>query len=529
MSVYKGAEIKVGIFVCIALVALGYMSMQVGQGLFVDKDTKKVSVFFDNVSGLKQGAPVEIAGIEVGQVHSIGLADGRAELTLALDKGIAVPVDVKAVIRTRGVLGDKFVELRGGSPEMPNLEEGQRITRSSSPADLDQLLQKVGQIAEDISTVSQSVSNVFGGEQGEAQLQTIMDNVRELTVTLNGLVQQNAESVERIEANLDGFTADMREMTARNKDHINDAVSDLGAFAANMREITGENKDGIQRIVTNLDRASGKLQTTMQAMQDVLGKVDEGQGALGTMVNDEEMAYDLKKTMASLESVSRKIDEGRGTLGKLVNDDTTGKELDKALEGVNTFLAKQEQFKTSVDFTSEYLADSGDMKSYLNLKLQPTEDKYYLLSLVDDPKGRTETTSLVRRYKKDGEPWKTYREEEEETQEDGLKFSAQMAKRWNDWVLRGGIIESSGGLGVDYYLWDDRIRLFAEAFDFDDENPPHLKAGGRLYFLNNFYISAGMDDFASDTGDESFFTGLGLRFSDDDLKYILGKTPLPQQ
>ncbi|MFO7717677.1 MAG: MlaD family protein [Thermodesulfobacteriota bacterium] len=528
MSVYKGAEIKVGIFVCIALVALGYMSMQVGQGFFGDRDMKNVRVEFDNVTGLKQGAPVEIAGIDVGQVKSIGLSQGKAELTLALNQDVDVPADVQAVIRTRGMLGDKFVELRGGSSGMPELEEGQRITRSSSPEDLDQLLQKVGQIADDISTVSRSVSNVFGGEQGEAELQSVMDNVRELTGTLNGLVQQNAESVQRIVANLDGFTADMQEMSAQNKEGVGKAVEDLSAFAANMREITGENKEGVQRIVANLDHASGQLQHTMQAMQNVLGKVDEGEGTLGTMVNDKEMAYDLKKTMTSLESVSRKIDKGRGTLGKLVNDNSTGKELDKALEGVNTFLSKQEQFKTSVDFTSEYLADTGDIKSYLNLKLQPSEDKYYLLSLIDDPKGRTETTSLVRHYKEHGQEWKTYREEEKETKEDGLKFSAQLAKRWDNLVLRGGIIESSGGAGLDYYLWDDRIKLFAEAFDFDDENPPHLKAGGKLYFLNNFYVSAGMDDFASDTGDESFFTGLGLRFSDDDLKYLMGKMPLPE-
>jgi phospholipid/cholesterol/gamma-HCH transport system substrate-binding protein len=246
---------------------------------------------------------------------------------------------------------------------------------------------------------------------------------------------------------------------------------------------------------------------------------------LAKLINDPEMGHDLRETMASLESVSRKIDEGQGTLGKLINEDTAALELEKALEGINRILDKQDQFRTSVDFTSEYLARHGDTKSYLTLRLQPSEDKYYLLSLVDSPQGRREKTETFTERWVNGERT-TIREIEDKYRQSKITFSAQLAKRWDNLVLRGGLFENTGGVGLDYYLWDDRLQLLFEAFDFDPDDNPHLKAGAKLYFLRNFYASLGMDDFAR-SDRSSFYAGLGFYFTDEDLKYLFTSVPLP--
>jgi phospholipid/cholesterol/gamma-HCH transport system substrate-binding protein len=167
------------------------------------------------------------------------------------------------------------------------------------------------------------------------------------------------------------------------------------------------------------------------------------------------------------------------------------------------------------------------MKSFLNLEIHPSEDKYYLLGIMDDPEGDTKTTEkLITRRTNGGAPTVT-EIEEEETEKDGLKFNAQIAKRWGDLALRGGLFESSGGAAVDYYLWDDRLKLYLEAFDFQDDEEPHLKSGFMLYFFKNFYATAGFDDFIGDEDNRSVFGGLGLRFTDDDLKYLLTGVPLP--
>lgn len=497
----RATEVKVGLFVFLALAALAYMSLQVGSGVFVRGGTYDLVVSFANVSGLKVAAPVEIAGIEVGKVKDIALENGKARVTMQVREGYAVRADAVAAIRTRGVLGDKYVELAEGTAAAPALAPGGRIARTAEGAGMDDLLDKVGRIADDIGLVARSVAGVLGGPQGESDLRQTVQSLRDMSVSLNDLVQANMQSMHAIIANMREFTGDLR-------------------------DLSGTNKKNVQTMLDNFAAASGQLRSSLDGMNRVVDKLDSGQGALGQLIGDPQMGQDLRQAMASLQSVAEKIDQGQGTLGKLVNDDTTGKELDRALEGLGDYLAKQEQFRTSVDFSLESLT-SGDVKSYLNLKLQPGEDKYYLLGVVDDPKGRTRTTDTTTRTSAGGGTWMETREHKEETVEEGVKFNAQIAKRWSSLALRGGLFESAGGAAVDWYAWDDRVQFFLEAFDFDDDDPPHLKAGAKLTFLSNFYLSAGMDDFASGR-DRAGFVGVGLFFTDDDLKYLLGSAPIPK-
>ena len=497
----RASEVKVGLFVFLALAALAYMSLQVGGGAFLRGGTYDISVEFPNVSGLKAAAPVEIAGIEVGTVKDIALAEGRARVTLQIRSQYPVRADVAALIRTRGVLGDKYVELAGGTAAAPALADGGRIAATGAGAGMDHLLEKVGRIADDIGLVAKSVAGVLGGPQGEQDLRLTVTSLRDMSVSLNQLVQANMESLNTIVANMKDFTGDLK-------------------------NITGNNRQSIQAMVDNFSAASGQLKNSLEAMNRVMARLATGQGALGQLINDPKMGEDLKTTVASLQSVAAKIDSGKGTLGALVNENATGQKLDRALEGLGNYLAKQEQFRTQVDFHSEALT-TGDVKSYLDLKIQPSEDKYYLLGIVDDPKGRTKTTDTTTRTKTGGGSWIETREHKEETVQEGLKFNAQIAKRWSNVALRGGLFESTGGAGADWYVWDDRVRLFFEAFDFDDKDPAHLKAGVRVNVLSNFYLTGGVDDFASGK-DRAGFVGAGLFFTDDDLKFLLGSAPIPK-
>jgi len=147
----------------------------------------------------------------------------------------------------------------------------------------------------------------------------------------------------------------------------------------------------------------------------------------------------------------------------------------------------------------------SDTKSYLNLKIQPKADKYYLLGLVSDPAGLTTTTDTVTTEVPGG----TTSTHKEKTDRDKLKFNAQIAKRYKDFVFRGGILESTGGLGLDYLLYDDRLKLSFEAFDFDNDSRTHLKFGANLSFLKYLYLTAGFDDFISDEDNSSFLLALG--------------------
>ena len=105
------SEAKVGLFVLVGLIILGYMSVQVGKQSFGLKKGYTVDVVFDNAAGLDRDASVQIAGVEVGRVESIHLQDGKALVRLRIVPNVKLEKDTIASVKTHGILGDKYVEL----------------------------------------------------------------------------------------------------------------------------------------------------------------------------------------------------------------------------------------------------------------------------------------------------------------------------------------------------------------------------------------------------------------------------------
>ena len=183
-------------------------------------------------------------------------------------------------------------------------------------------------------------------------------------------------------------------------------------------------------------------------------------------------------------------------------------------------MQKQEAFRTYLDYRGEYLFDSEEVKSYLSLRIQPRKDKYYLLQIVDDPRGLESETDITTTTNGAVTTQNIKKNEKNE-----IKFSAQIAKRYYDLGLRGGIFESTGGFAFDYYLFKDRLTLSLEAFDFDPDTNAHLKFKADFTPLKHLYITSGFDDFISDEGNESFFIGAGINFLDEDIKLLLSDLP----
>ena len=132
-------ELVVGIFVLAGLACLAYLAIHLGK-MEVVGSGYKVYVTFDNISGLKNGAAVEIAGVDVGRVESIQLSpNDRAAVTLRLEPGLKLHEDAIASIRTKGIIGDKFVKLSPGSSEKL-IPPGGRIRDTESAIDLEELI-----------------------------------------------------------------------------------------------------------------------------------------------------------------------------------------------------------------------------------------------------------------------------------------------------------------------------------------------------------------------------------------------------
>lgn len=132
-------ELTVGIFVLVGMACLAYLAINLGK-MEIYGEGYQIYAIFDNVSGLKTGASVEIAGVDVGQVNSIQLTPMyQSRVGLKLRQGVKVYDDAIASVRTKGIIGDKFVKLSPGSSEKI-IPVGGKIINTESGIDLEELI-----------------------------------------------------------------------------------------------------------------------------------------------------------------------------------------------------------------------------------------------------------------------------------------------------------------------------------------------------------------------------------------------------
>jgi phospholipid/cholesterol/gamma-HCH transport system substrate-binding protein len=493
------SEAKVGLFVILGILLLVYMSLKVG-GIRIGKsEGYELFVRFDSVAGLDKDSSVRVAGVEVGRVKRITLDGNKAKLTLMIKKDARIGADFVAVLTTHGVLGERYLELIPGSPNAPLLEPGDTITRTQQYIDLEKFITILGDAAADIKEVSSSLAGVFGGVAGERTLRDIVVNLGELTRRMNRIVAANEERIGRTLGNFETFSRLLREEGPGVVDGLRNITDEFNSFIT-------ENRGSLEGSIHSFERASLKLEETMDTVNKMVMNIEPK----------------IEESFSRVTSIADKIDKGEGTLGKLVNDPATHDNLNKALTGFNSTIGRIESFKTFLSYRAEYMTEVEETKSYFSLKLQPKADRYYLIEVIDDPTG---ARSVETKVTTTGGTTTTVKEV---TTTDDFKFSAQIARRFGGLTLRGGLLESTGGVGMDYQLWDDNIKISFDAFDFDQSRNPHLKAGLTYNFAKLFFFSGGYDDFVSKVDLESYYVGGGFTLEDDDIKYILGSVPIPR-
>jgi phospholipid/cholesterol/gamma-HCH transport system substrate-binding protein len=124
-------KLIVGIFALLGIAALCLLSFSLGQVRLFPKPSYTLFANFDNISGLKSGDQVQIAGVDVGKVTAIGLSDNRAHVSLRINKGVEIDDDAIASIKTSGIIGDKYVAIALG-PSDKNLADGGTIRHTQS-------------------------------------------------------------------------------------------------------------------------------------------------------------------------------------------------------------------------------------------------------------------------------------------------------------------------------------------------------------------------------------------------------------
>jgi len=134
-------ELVVGVFMVAGILCLGYLSITLGKIEVLGKRGYQVYAIFSDVGGLRSGAPVTIAGVNIGRVESISLEDDEARVVLQIEPGLKIHEDAVVSVKTRGLIGENFVQISAGAAD-ELIKPGGRIRQTESAIDIEALISK---------------------------------------------------------------------------------------------------------------------------------------------------------------------------------------------------------------------------------------------------------------------------------------------------------------------------------------------------------------------------------------------------
>jgi phospholipid/cholesterol/gamma-HCH transport system substrate-binding protein len=474
---------KVGAFflVVLAITALFIWKIEelrIGRGV-----ARKISVQFKDVGGLDEKSAVRVAGVRVGRVTKIRLVEGKALVDIELDRDVALRQGASASIESLGLLGEKYVELVPGPFGAPPLPDN-AVILGGVPVSFDEITKLARDIEVDIKEITRSLKESIGGAQGEERLVNIVENMRVISEQVRSMVEANRAGVDATVANFREFSSAMSELVAR------------------VDSLVTANQGNVTEGLSNVREISEKLDTTADNLNQITNRIREGEGTVGKLVQSEETHKNLNDALVAVREGVAGLNKALGAIGRT---------------------------KIDLGLRAEHLAAHGKGKGYFTLDINPPDTpRFYRVELVTQPFGRRKSSTTVERTVfPDGHTEQTITDTDEF--KDDFAISALFGYRWKDLVARGGLVESRGGGGIDYLLLKDRLRFSAELWDFNrpGDFSAHAKLSGRYYLSPSVFVTGGWDDFLNRKRDaDSIFFGAGLRWRDEDIKYLLGSIPI---
>ena len=224
-----------------------------------------------------------------------------------------------------------------------------------------------------------------------------------------------------------------------------------------------------------------------------------------------------KSTTEDLKVVMERIRKGQGTLGKLINDEGIVDQVTETLAGVKSLVGKVDSIRTELHVFTATNNQENSVTDF-NLDIYPSPERFYRFGIITSEFGienRKEVQTIV-----DGGP--AVLTETTEREKGAYRFNAMIGRKINDWTFRFGILESSGGMGGDYNLTKHNIKFSFDLFGYRDNIGPQARLGLNVQLWNVFYGKIAGEDLLTDKGHRGLSIGAGLRFTDEDLKSLIG-------
>lgn len=312
---------------------------------------------------------------------------------------------------------------------------------------------------------------------------------------------------------------------------LDEAIDEIRTFVANLNTtFDGETRSNLQGAIAEFKTMAERLSAAGEEFRIVGNTVNERLPKIMAQIDD--LTAEFKQTGADinaklpeiLEKFSRLeddllalVDENRKPLNETIHSvNTFFKKGSDTLESIDNLVSKADKAELQVDLFYNRMLKDGYGESAFGVAYLPNPSSYYMLDVVSVPDlTRTDPATgdvILPKLHDEGE-W---------------AVSAQVGKRYAAWLLRAGLIRSTGGVGVDYFSKDDRLKLSLEAYDFNAVNDirgknPHTRFQARYLPWKHVAFYGGYDNFLNADA-ANFFAGAGVHFVDDDLKYLILST-----
>jgi phospholipid/cholesterol/gamma-HCH transport system substrate-binding protein len=489
------AALTVGILVLVGLAITAIIFSFTNERVNADK-TITVYALFSDARGLSQKSRVLSAGLSVGEIGPAVLDPIRKKARVAIridPTKIKLYENALVQKKVESLLGAYYLDVDPGSPvelqrgqpvAMRELKDGDEIPHVLEPTEMGEIINQVGATLPILKEILRDVHDLTSG-----QVKDIADNV-------NDMITKNSANLDRLLQRVDNIAATIDSVTSSR-------AEDIKVSLHNVREIT----EGVKSLVGT---SEGQVTETGKNLRT---SIDKLQGSINS----------LESSLKNMEKVTGKVADGEGTLGKFVNDPAIANNVEQITEDASTFVRGITRLQTIVGLRTEYNYLAGNYKTYFQVTLAPRPDKFYLIEVVDDPRGLREQ----RRESHDSTALGTYSDVVVTTSQK-LRFSFMFGKCIGIVCGRFGIKETTGGAGLDIHLFDGRLTLSTDIFDTQSNSHPRFQARAILAVYKRYVsLVGGIDDpfnYRPSAGAGGFFDtffGAQLQFNDEDLKSLL--------
>ncbi len=376
----RWSKLKVGMVITLALLVLLTTVFFAGGIEKLFSPMIELKIQFQDVRGLRKGAPVWIFGTEVGSVREIHLDRALgAVVTISLKKSVQgfLKKDAQASIMTMGLLGDKYIELSTGSPKAEPIEKGEMI-KGSVPVEISEIMETAGisiaRVGDVINRLDNLILKIDEGEGTLAKFLTdpsIYDHLNQSVKTLSLTLEEIKGSRGTIKMLVEDPSLYQRAISAVSsvEEFVKKTNESVGEITRKVNESQGTLKklvedpslyDKALAAVSGIDQLTKNVERIGQDLEQFSKGLNEKTGTLKRMIDDPSLYENLNQSSAHLSSILKKIDQGEGLAGALLRDQEFIKELEETLK----------EFKGTAMELRELLKDiKANPKKYLKFSL----------------------------------------------------------------------------------------------------------------------------------------------------------------